>query len=74
MSVIRTGTAFYTRPTVFLSPTLYNLHFVQLKEGSKFMKTEDWTLLSISLPRKGEGDFGMMRNSREKQNRVPIAA
>ena len=34
-------------------------------EGSIFMKTEAWTLLSISLPKKGEGDSGTIRNSCE---------
>ena len=29
------------------------------------MKTEAWTLLSISLPKRGEGDSGMIRNSCE---------
>ena len=29
------------------------------------MKTEAWTLLSISLTKKGEGDSGMIRNSCE---------
>ena len=26
------------------------------------MKTEAWTLLSISLPKRGEGDSGVIRN------------
>ena len=51
-------------PQFFHQPTLLVLHFVQLKRaGSIFMKTEAWTLLSISLPRKGEGDSGTIRNS-----------
>ena len=33
------------------------------KEGSIFMKTEAWILLSISLPKRGEGDSGTIRNS-----------
>ena len=27
------------------------------KEGSIFMKTQAWTLLSISLPKRGEGNW-----------------
>ena len=38
------------------------------------MKTEVWTLLNISLPRRGEGDSGRIRNLGEKQHRVPVAA
>ena len=73
--MIMAGTDFYARPTVFPPPTLQNLHFVQLKRvGSIFMKTEAWTLLSISLPRKGEEDFGMMRNSCENSTGSQIAA
>ena len=30
-----------------------------------FMKTEAWTLLSISLPKRDEGDSGTIRNSCE---------
>ena len=29
------------------------------------MKTEAWTLFSISLPKRGEGDSGMIKNSCE---------
>ena len=35
------------------------------REHSIFMKTEAWTLLSISLPKRGEDDSGMIRNSCE---------
>ena len=31
------------------------------------MKTEAWTLLSISLPKRGEGDPGTIRNSCENR-------
>ena len=34
-------------------------------EGSIFMKTEAWTLFSIFLPKRGEGDSGTIRNSCE---------
>ena len=35
------------------------------REGSISMKTEAWTLFSISLPKRGEGDSGTIRNSCE---------
>ena len=35
------------------------------REGSIFMKIETWTLLSRSLPKSGEGESGMIRNSCE---------
>ena len=35
------------------------------REGSIFMKTETWTLFSIFLPKRGEGDSGMIRSSCE---------
>ena len=38
---------------------------VREREGSIFMKTEAWTLLSLSLPKRGEGDSGTIRNSCE---------
>ena len=37
------------------------------REGSIFMKTEAGTLLSISLPKRGEGDPGTIRNSCENR-------
>ena len=33
------------------------------REGSIFMKTEAWTLFSISFPKSCEGDSGKIRNS-----------
>ena len=41
--------------------------------GSTFVKTEAWNLLSISLPRRGEGDSSVNGNSGEN-SRVPVAA
>ena len=35
------------------------------REGSIFMKTEPWALLSVSLPKRGEGDFATVKNSCE---------
>ena len=35
------------------------------REGFIFIKTEAWTLISISFPRRGEGKSGMIRNLSE---------
>ena len=36
------------------------------------MKTEAWTLLSISLPERGEGDSGTARNSCENSTEFQL--
>ena len=69
LSLTTTGIAFCAQPKDF--PSAYTLGFTfcstkgREMEGSIFMKTEAWTLLSISLPKKGEGDSGTIRNSCE---------
>ena len=66
LSLIMTGTAFCAQSTIF--PLVHNLGFTfcsingKERAGSTFMKTEAWILLSISLPRRGEGDSSMIRN------------
>ena len=51
-------------PPFFRQFTLQYLQFDPLKRaGSISMKTEAWTLFSISLSRRGEGDSGKIRNS-----------
>ena len=61
-----TGIAFCAQPTGFPSAHILGFTFCSTKgrerEGSIFMKTEAWTLLSISLPKRGEGDSGVIRN------------
>ena len=51
---------------VFPSAQTLGFTFCSIKgrerESSIFMKTEAWTLLSISLPKSGEGNFGMIKN------------
>ena len=71
--MIKIGTALCARPTVFPSAHTLGFTFCSIKTaGSIFMKTEAWTLLSISLPRRGEGDSGKVRNSR-KEHRGPVS-
>ena len=70
LSLTTTGIVFCGQPTDFPSThTLGLFTFCSTKgrerEGSIFMKTEAWTLLSISLPKMGEGDFGTIRNTFE---------
>ena len=66
-----TGIAFCAVPTDF--PSAHTLGFTfrstkgREREGSIFMKAEAWTLLSISLPKRGEGDSGTIRNSCENR-------
>ena len=50
-------------PKFFISPHSRIYGLFHEKVGSIFIKIEAWTLFSISLPRKGEGDSGMVRNS-----------
>ena len=50
-------------PKFFISPHSRIYSLFHEKVGSIFIKIEAWTLFSISLPRKGEGDSGMVRNS-----------
>ena len=69
LSLTTTGIAFCAQPTDF--PSAHTLGFTfcsakgREKEGSIFMKTEAWTLFSIFLPKRGEGDSGTIRNSCE---------
>ena len=69
LSLTTTGIAFCARPTDFPSAHTLGYAFCSTKgrerEGSIFMKTEAWTLLSIPLPKRGEGDSGMIRNAFE---------
>ena len=75
LSLTTTGIAFCARPTDFPSAHTLGLAFCSIKgrerESSIFMKTEAWTLLSISLPKSGKGDSGTIRklceNSTESQ-------
>ena len=66
---LTTGIAFCAQPTDF--PSAHTLVFIfcsikgRKREGFIFMKTEAWTLLSISLPKWGEGDSDMIRNACE---------
>ena len=66
LSLTTTGIAFCAQPTGFPSAHILGFTFCSTKgrerEGSIFMKTEAWTLLSISLPKRGEGDSGVIRN------------
>ena len=70
LSLTTTGIASCAQPTDF--PSAHTLGFpfyssskAREREGSIFMKTEAWTLLSISLPKGHEGDSGRIRNSCE---------
>ena len=69
LSLTTTGIALCAQPTDFPSAHTLGFTFCSTKgrerEGSIFMKTEAWTLLNISLPKRGEGDSGMIRNSCE---------
>ena len=77
LSLTATGIAYFAWPADFPSSYTLGLLFCSIKwrerKGSIFMKTEAWTLLSISLPKRGEGDSGMIRNSCEN-SRVPVTA
>ena len=55
-------TQFFHQPT--LGFTFYSTNGRE-GAGSTFVKTEVWNLLSISLPRRGEGDSSMNGNSGE---------
>ena len=70
-----TGIAFCAQPTDFPSAHTLGFTFCSIKgrkkEGSIFMKTEAWTFLSISLPKRGEGDSDTIRNSCENIS-VPV--
>jgi len=65
-----TGIAFCVQPKVFPSAHTLGFTFCSIngreRASSIFMKTEAWTSVSISLPKRGEGDSGVIRNSREK--------
>ena len=69
LSLTTTGIEFCAQPTDF--PSAHTLGFTfgstkgRERQGSIFIKTEAWNLLSISLPNRGEGDSGMIRNSCE---------
>ena len=66
-----TEIAFCAQPTVFPSGHIVEFTFCLIngreRECSIFMKTEAGTLLSISLPKRGEGDPGTIRNSCENR-------
>ena len=56
MTII-TGTALCAQPPVFPSTHTLGCTFCSTKRaGSIFVKTEAWTMFSISLPRRGGGD------------------
>ena len=69
LNLTTTGTAFCAQPTGFPSAHILGFTFCSTtgreSEGSIFMKTEAWTLLSTPLPKRDEGDSGMIRNSCE---------
>ena len=69
LSLTTTGIAFCAWSTDFPSAHTLGFTFCSTKGGEKkgsiFMKTEAWTLFSISLPKRGEGDSGTIRNSCE---------
>ena len=52
-------------PKFLISPYSRIYSLFHEKVGSVFIKIEAWTLFSISLPRRGEGDSGMIRKERE---------
>ena len=60
LSLTTTGIAYCARSTDFQTACTLVFPVFSIKwrekEGSIFMKTEAWSLLSISLPKKGEGD------------------
>ena len=61
--------AFCAQPTDFPSAQTLGFTFCSTRgresESSIFMKTEAWTLVNISLPKRGEGGSGRIRNSCE---------
>ena len=67
LSLTTTGIAYCARSTDFQTACTLVFPVFSIKwrekEGSIFMKTEAWSLLSISLPKKGQGDNVMIRNS-----------
>ena len=69
LSLTTAGIAFCVRPTDFPSSHTLGFTFYSTKgrerDGSIFMKTEAWTLVNISLPKRGEGGSGTIRNSCE---------
>ena len=74
LSLIATGIAFCAWPTVFTSAHTLAFTFSSvIRAGSIFMKTEAWTLFSISLPRRGGRSSGTVRNVWEN-SRAPAAA
>ena len=70
LSLTTTGIALCAQPADFPSAHTLGFTFRSIKgremKGSIFMKTEAWALLSISLPKRCEGDSGTIRNSCEK--------
>ena len=73
LSLTAIGIVFCAQSTDFPSAHTLGFTFCSIKgkerEGSIFMKTEAWTLFSISLPKRGEGDSGMIRNSCENSTK-----
>ena len=72
MSLTATGIAFCAQPTDFPSAhtlgfTLCSIHERE-RENSIFMITEAWTLLNISLPKRGERNSSTIRNSCENSS------
>ena len=67
LSLTAKGIAFCAWPTDFPWANTLGFTFCSIqgrkREGSIFMKIEAWALLSISLPKRGEGDSGTIRNS-----------
>ena len=66
LSLTSPGITFCVQPSFYISPysRIYIL-FNQWERKRIFMKTEACSLLSIYLPKRGEGDSGMIRNSCE---------
>ena len=66
LTLTSTGIAFCVQPSFYISShsRIYIL-FNQWERKRIFMKTEACSLLSISLPQRGERDSGMIRNSCE---------
>ena len=71
-----TGIAFCAQPTDFPSAHTLGFTFCSIncreREGSIFMKGEAWTLLNISLPKRGEGDSSTIRNSCENSSEFQL--
>ena len=65
LSLTSTGIAFCVQPRFTLAHTLGFIFCStngRERESSICMKTKAYTLFSISLPRRGEGDFSTIRN------------